>query len=222
MVRIVATSDLHGALPDIPECDLLLIGGDICPEGSPIGQAHWLDHDFRNWLNEVPAKEIVGIAGNHDFIFEKGDQLIPKGLNWHYLKDSSINLFGFKIYGTPWQLPFWGAFNLKEEQLAEKYRDIPKDVDILISHAPPFQIFDGVPLHFSTEGQQEVQGLLHHTGSPSLRAKVFEIKPKLLICGHIHDAFGRCTIDDIIFANVSLLNDDMEVTNQPILFDINP
>jgi hypothetical protein len=33
--------------------------------------------------------------------------------NCIYLEDSSVTLFGIKIYGTPWQPEFWGwAFNL--------------------------------------------------------------------------------------------------------------
>lgn len=210
MTRIVATSDLHGELPDIPECDLLIIAGDICPDGPPAFQAKWLDGECRKWLEGISSQEIVLVAGNHDQIFEK-ESYLPKDLPWYYLKDSSIDLFGFKIYGTPWQLPFWGAFNLPEEELAKKYANIPKDVDIFISHGPAFEILDEV-------GKFKIQ----HTGSRSLKNKVFEIKPKLFICGHIHEAYGMCTSEGIIFANVSLLNDRMEVAHEPIIFNMEP
>jgi len=207
MIRIIATSDLHGNLPVIQECDLLILGGDICPDGSSTHQAQWLDQNFRSWLDKVPAKEVVAIAGNHDLIFERAENLIPTDLRWHYLKDQQIELFGFKIYGTPWQLPFWGAFNLNEEGLARRYEKIPDNIDILISHGPAYGILDEVPSG--------------HVGSTSLRKKIFELKPKLVICGHIHDAFGVRKIDNILFANVSLLNDRMEVAHPPALFDLN-
>ena len=205
MIRIAATSDLHGRLPDVPACDLLIIGGDICPGGSMAFQKNWLDTACRDWLEKIPAKEIIAIAGNHDLIFEQAPHLVPKDMPWYYLEDSEIELQGFKFYGTPWQLPFWGAFNLDEKGLALKYRNIPHDVDILISHGPPFGIGDEVPAG--------------HQGSVSLRDKIFEIKPKLVVYGHIHPAFGMWKIDDIIFANVSLLNDAMEIVNKPVLFE---
>lgn len=207
MVRIVATSDLHGHLPVIPQCDLLILGGDICRGGPAASQAQWLDINVRDWLKKIPAKEIVAIAGNHDLIFERDPQLVPRGLPWHYLQDSSIELLRLKIYGTPWQKPFWGAFNLDEDGLAQKYKNIPKDIDIFISHGPPYGYGD------------EVSGG-RHAGSASLRDKIFEIKPKLVIFGHIHSAFGMWKMDGMTLANVSLLNDEMEEVNKPIIFEI--
>ncbi len=56
-----------------------------------------------------------------------------------YLEDSSCNLFGYRIWGAPWQpkLGTW-AFNLERgEQCLEAWKRIPDDTDILITHGPP-------------------------------------------------------------------------------------
>lgn len=56
-MRIAATSDLHGHLPEVPDCDLLLIAGDICPleDGSIRVQGRWLDTELLGWLQD-PAR----------------------------------------------------------------------------------------------------------------------------------------------------------------------
>jgi len=65
-VRICCVSDLHGALPAIPDCDLLLLGGDYCPTSRD--QNWWLRDYFKPWLEEIAERGtvIVGVAGNHD------------------------------------------------------------------------------------------------------------------------------------------------------------
>lgn len=187
---IAATSDLHGYLPAIPQCELLLLAGDLCPDGHERDQMRWLDTDFRNWLKKVPAEKIVGIAGNHDFVFQNHPKLVPQ-LPWHYLLDSGISLFGRKIWGTPWQPVFFDwAFNLTEDELAKKWALIPDDTDVLVVHGPPFGY-----------GDLTARGI--RSGSPSLTKRLEEIQPKLVICGHIHETRGDYRIGASLVANVS-------------------
>jgi len=206
MTRIIATSDLHGILPAIPECDILILAGDICIEGSLTDQEKWLDTTFRNWLDRLPAKEIVLVAGNHDYLFEQTPNRIPENLRVHYLKDQIVTLFNISIYGSPWQLPFYGAFNLSEGRLRAIYAQIPEHTDIIVSHAPPYGICDSI------NGEA--------TGSRSLRERIFQIKPKLCIFGHIHSAFGIHKEEGILFANVAYLDNDLNVQNKPNTFSI--
>src|SRR5512142_3205347 len=100
-MKILATADLHGNLPDIPDCDLLLIGGDILPLAIQHDNARslqWLDYEFREWLRHIPPAKIIGIAGNHDFVFETGwvDSLL---LPWTYLQDTGTIYNGLYIWG---------------------------------------------------------------------------------------------------------------------------
>ena len=192
-LKIVASSDLHGYLPEIPDCDLLFLGGDICPDGNELKQALWLDTVFRRWLRNVPARSIVGVAGNHDFVFQNRPDLTP-ALPWHYLQDSGIELFGLHIWGTPWQPVFFDwAFNLEEEQLEQKWQLIPSNTDILLLHGPP-------------RGYGDRNSHDEHTGSPSLTRRILEVQPRLAICGHIHEARGEYYIGHSLVANVSQLD----------------
>jgi hypothetical protein len=89
-MRICCLADLHGHLPDVPDCDLLLIAGYILPLKYECGMpasAEWLDIVFRRWMCDLEwVTRIIGVAGNHDFIFEKSPHLVPD-LPWTYLKD---------------------------------------------------------------------------------------------------------------------------------------
>jgi hypothetical protein len=55
--------------------------------------------EFRDWLECVPATEVVLVAGNHDQSIQAWG--VPDGLRCHYLEDSGAELFGLKLWGTP-------------------------------------------------------------------------------------------------------------------------
>jgi len=220
-MKIVCISDMHGNLLSIPECQILLIAGDICPTSnhSPVFQSNWLDTTFREWLKLVPARHIIGTTGNHDLIFQDFPHLVPEELPWHYLQDSSIVLDGLKFYGTPWQNYFcnW-AFNAPEKDveehfLAEKFNQIPDDTDVLICHSPPYGYGDQVKQNVAWATDE-------HLGSKALMSRIKQIKPKLVCYGHIHTGNSINVLDDIKMVNASLLNEDYRVVNEPVIIEL--
>lgn len=181
-MKILATSDLHGRLPEVEPCDLLIIAGDVCPDfytDRRSEQAAWLDTTFRRWLEDVPAEFVVGIAGNHDFVFET--DMYPRDLRWEYLLDDGLEIEGLKLWGSPWvpNLPKW-AFHLTDTEADGNWKMVPEDLDILISHGPPVGYGDLVGERF---GDVRV-------GCKYLERAIRHERPKVVICGHIHEGYG--------------------------------
>jgi Icc-related predicted phosphoesterase len=209
-MEIVCTSDLHGNLPTLPKGDLLLIAGDVCPiyNHEPKFQSQWIENTFYPWCQEQPFEMVVFIAGNHDFYFEGTDsykfyeEKYPKV---KYLQDSFVMWHNLKIWGTPHQREFGGwAFNEKEERLAELWELIPKETDVIVCHGPAFGYGDRV-----------MRG--ENVGSPSMLKKIEEIKPKLYVCGHIHEGYGIRKHNETWMVNASLVNSRYMPTNMPII-----
>lgn len=213
---ILATADLHGHLPKIPECDILLIGGDVCPvQGSHKShiQATWMTKFFREWLESVPAKHIVGIGGNHDFVLEDVDEKRKiADLPWTYLQDEEVTIDGVRIWGSPWvpNLPRWAFHGGMNSAVIEgTVKNIPKGLDILLSHGP----MDG---YGDVVGPQ--YGGPTHVGCLNMADHVKTIKPRAFVCGHIHEGRGHYRhkhIEQGIF-NVSHM-DEMYVPNGPLV-----
>lgn len=71
--------------------------------------------------------------------------LIDKYLskNCIYLNDNFVELYGLKIYGSPWQpVHCDNAFQLERgKPLLDKWNLIPNDIDVLITHGPPLGKF---------------------------------------------------------------------------------
>lgn len=223
-MKIAVTSDLHGNLPTIEECDLLLICGDIIPlelQTNMFASQDWLEGSFLPWCADCPAKKVVFIAGNHDFFFERKKGMIAEMmLPWnqddvYYLNNEEIILDGVKIFGTPYCKIFgrW-AFMREPERLQQYYSEIPENLDILISHdAPKIENF-GVLLD-NRWGPAPIDA-----GNPWLAEAIKEKKPKYAFCGHIHSGdHNMHQVDDTILANVSYVDEDYRPTNNILYFE---
>lgn len=219
-MKVVATSDFHGALwveKEIPECDLLLLAGDVCPVNMSHDvhvQRNWVRDKFLPWLSSLTskAKEIVWIAGNHDFVCEDPsfNEISLNEMPDHvtYLRDEMTVVDGISIYGSPWtpNLPGW-AFQADEPKFMMLSESLPK-CDILMLHGPPKGILDSVP------GWGGV-------GAPHMELGIaWRAKPQHVVFGHIHEAYGRTVKGDTVFHNVSFMNEIYEGVNPPQTFTI--
>jgi len=205
-MRICAISDLHGHLIDTPECDLLIIAGDVCPiiDHSVERQKIWLNVMFKPWLQKRRAHNIIGIAGNHDFVFEH-DYI--DALPWFYLEEDTKKIDGINIYGHPY-VPNLSGWAFSDGSPDTKVYDdrIPDDTDILVTHGPPMGILDTTYMYPG------------HLGSMSMLTKVKKVKPKMHIFGHIHDSNGSINIGHTRYINGSICDEEYNTTGHPVEF----
>lgn len=211
-MRFICISDTHNSHAGLalPDGDVLIHAGDHSNSGTIKEVA-----SFLNWIGDQPHEYKIFIAGNHDWLFER-DPAFARGLipdSVIYLQDSETVINGLKIYGSPWQPRFYDwAFNLdRGEQMAEKWRMIPPDTEILITHGPPNGILDLVPRKFWSE----------NTGCEELIKRVDRLDDlKLHIFGHIHCGYGLHEQNGVTFINTSTCTEEYIPQNQPIIFDL--
>jgi Icc-related predicted phosphoesterase len=149
-----------------------------------------------------------------------------------YLCDSGTEYEGLKMWGSPYTKKFTGqnpkamAFCLDtEEELEEKWKLIPDDTDILITHGPPYGILDKVERDY-TFPRESISDELYkyslHVGCPNLREHVIgRIKPKLHIFSHIHECGGK-QLDAVTtrFINCSIMNEKYRPVNKPMRIEL--
>ena len=230
MLKLNVTSDLHGILPDyVEEFDLMLICGDICPahDHYVAYQKEWIENEFVEWIKKLPFKEswskVVMTPGNHDFVFERNTQAYYDRLNqmtdgrlvvlrnktyeFRYIDRASGDVKELSIFGTPYCQHFgrW-AFMRDDDVLEKKFDEMPKFVDILISHSSPDIAGYGY-VDYGTSYQR-------NAGCPILAHAIKEKQPRYAFYGHIHSGDHTLKeIDGTMMANVSLCDEAYDDSN---------
>lgn len=216
-MKIAMFSDTHLVHKDdhrvlrIPEVDLALHAGDATMRGTVEEVRCFLD-----WFSELPAKQKIFIAGNHDWLFQKEPALARslvrdyRDKNVIYLEDELTSAEGLQIYGSPWQPEFcnW-AFNLpRGEALRRKWAMIPDTTDILITHGPPWLILDEA-------------GPGVHVGCEDLAKRIIQSMhpPKVHLFGHIHFSSGIQHHEGVLYVNAAICDDAYRVARSPVILN---
>jgi Icc-related predicted phosphoesterase len=209
-MRIICVSDTHNKLASVklPRGDVLVVAGDATNMGT-IKELIAFNHVLQQ--NRHKFKYIVAIPGNHDWLYQKDPglarSLIPNVT--HFLHDDMADIEGIKFYGSAWTPVFFDwAFNLRRgEPLREKWDLIPNDIDVLVTHGPPYKILD------STYDNRNV-------GCDHLLEAVTRVKPKVHIFGHIHYSYGIKYFNGTTFVNASSCDERYRPINKPIEIEV--
>jgi hypothetical protein len=212
-ITLVCISDTHNSKPDLPDGDILLHAGDLSQYGTFDEIQAQLD-----WLNSHLHPHKIVIAGNHDLLLDSAfaeshpDRELDRhpskrraDLDWGgvcYLQHGSVSVevrragTGAKIsrhvhiFGSPWT-PRMGSWAFQyDPQDTDTDTDsgsgsgsgfphlwegaIPRGVDVVLVHGPPAG-------HVDNGGK----------GCQHLLAELWRVRPRVVICGHIHAGRGH-------------------------------
>lgn len=183
---------------ECPPGDVFIHCGDFSDLGEPEAVA-----DFCDWLRGLPHAKKFVVPGNHDMTFDP--KFEPSWqLQWRKVEDAGAELLcdrevllpapdgrTLRVYGSPWTPDFGGwGFMEKDEALAKYWANVPVGLDLLVTHGPPHGVLD-----------VNRWGTL--CGSKTLTERVAEVKPRVHVFGHIHEAAGSEAANGTVFHNVA-------------------
>jgi uncharacterized protein len=174
-VRLLAFSDIHRDVRQAQrladragDVDVVIAAGDFA-------SVHRGLEELIDMLVAIETPTVL-VPGNN----ETEEALRAACEGWkaaHVLHGEGMEIGGVAFFGlgagvptTPWD---W-SFDLSEEEAAEKLAACPAG-GVLVVHSPPKGYVDGN----------------RHLGSQAVLATIEEKQPRLVICGHIHEAAGE-------------------------------
>ncbi len=190
-MKIVAAADLHGRINRLQQikeridehgADVLVLAGDLV---GLFGTSAFLGELARL---ELP---VLIVTGNSDRFKAKREMLKQKNITDLHLNETRFNGVAFMGIDGTVLLPFASKIRLREKSFLKGVKPQITSEQVLVTHTPPRGFQDRVAGKF-------------HAGSGQLRMLVEETKPKVLICGHIHEDYGVSNLGDTKVVNCSV------------------
>jgi Icc-related predicted phosphoesterase len=190
-MRIYAVADIHGKpehmesiyrIIDQYQPELMVVPGDMTC--------------FFNWstvlsqLDSLPVP-VLAIRGNTDL--KRIEPRIKKAANITLITQSPLQVKGFSFVGTSGTLPlpFANRIGLNEKKRLAAL-PCPMEPDtVLVVHTPPKGACDRI-------------GKKIHAGSRNLARFIKAAAPALVLCGHIHEDFGRKPLHQSTVVNCAI------------------
>jgi uncharacterized protein len=176
-MRILAFSDLHRDLDGAARLGELSADADAVIGAGDFASIHEGLAETIEALSDIEAPTVL-VPGNN----ETDEALREAAAAWPaatVLHGEGTELDGIPFYGlgagvpiTPWD---W-SFDLDEDQAASKLAGCPDDA-VLVVHSPP-------------KGHVDQSGAGDHLGSTAILEAIELKRPRLAVCGHIHESWG--------------------------------
>ena len=190
-MRIFAVADIHGRLEYISrimanlrqyQADLLVVAGDLTRyKGS---------RKIVSQLSEFSVPCLC-VRGNTDWPDVERWISVSGDIHNLHLREQFIDGIHFAGAGGTVPLPFHSRIRLRENVLLKKLAPMVTEDTILIAHPPPYGTLDRVLGRF-------------HAGSRNLRHFLTKIRPRLLICGHVHEDSGIGQVGNTTVVNCAM------------------
>jgi Icc-related predicted phosphoesterase len=176
-VKLLAFSDLHRDLGQASTLVEMSAEADVVIGAGDFASIHEGLVETIDALAAIETPSVL-VPGNN----ETEDALREAASGWSaatVLHGDGTAIDGVEFYGlgagipvTPWD---W-SFDLDDESATEKLAGCPEGV-VLVLHSPP-------------KGHCDSNGGGDHFGSPALLQAVEDKRPRLAVCGHIHESWG--------------------------------
>ncbi|EDR23261.1 hypothetical protein, conserved [Entamoeba dispar SAW760] len=200
-ILISILSDTHGLHEKIKirPCDFLIICGDISKRGKK-GSLK----GFKEWLNNVPADNIILVFGNHEKKIIKELKEWLKDIPKLYILNDSIQIIN--------NIQFLGfSFPINEDIVEWVNNTVIKELPlIIISHEPPYGILDLKQTN-STKNNKKYK----HGGSNILLKYIISLQPQLCCFGHCHYSTGTKRYGETLFVNAAIVNEFGQLSKLP-------
>lgn len=189
-MKILAFSDLHRDLPQAAKLVEMSADADLVIGAGDFASVHEGLEETIGALAPIETPTVL-VPGNNETI----DALNAAAVGWEaatVLHGEGATIDGVEFFGlgggiptTPWD---W-SFDLTEEEAAEEI-DLALEGNVFVLHSPPYGHCDG--------GDPDT-----HFGSKALLAAIERKQPRLVVFGHIHEAWGcASTIGDSRLRNL--------------------
>jgi uncharacterized protein len=176
-MRILAFSDLHRDLDQAAHLAGLSTDADIVIGAGDFASIHEGLEETTAALASIEAPTVL-VPGNN----ETEEALREVAAAWPaatVLHGGAIEIDGITFFGlgagipvTPWD---W-SFDLDEHEAARRLADCP-DGGVLVVHSPP-------------HGHADQSSTGEHLGSTAILEAIESKRPRLAVCGHIHESWG--------------------------------